>query len=444
MTNKGDRAVILAAGLGTRMRSSHPKATHRLAGLPMLRHLLLACEPVFEAITVVVGPDMPALIDMARPHATAVQTERLGTAHAALAAAAGFGEGDVAILFADNPLIRESTLRHLLTRRRENGAGLALMAMRPADPARYGRLLLDAAGNVARIVEWADANPDERAIGLCNGGALCGPARLLLPWLQRIRADNAKGEYYLTDLVGLAVGDGEAVIAVEAPEDELRGINSRAELAAAEASLQQRLRRAALDAGATLTAPETVFFSHDTRLAPDTIVGPHVVFGPGVSVEGAAEIRAFSHLEGCRIAAGAVIGPYARLRPGSDVGADAHVGNFVELKATSLGAGAKANHLAYLGDATIGAGTNIGAGTITCNYDGFAKHRTTMGQGVFVGSNSTLVAPVTLGDGAFTAAGSTITGDVPANAMAFGRARQQNAEGRAEAFRAAQKAKGKH
>ena len=384
---------------------------------------------------------MAALADMARPHASAVQTERLGTAHAALAAAGGFGGGDVAILFADNPLIGEATLRRLLARRRESGAGLALMAMRPADPARYGRLVLDAAGNVTRIVEWADATPEERAIGLCNAGALCGPAGLLLPWLRRIRPDNAKGEYYLTDLVGLAVADGQAVIAVEAPEDELRGINSRAELAAAEAGLQHRLRTAAMEAGATLTAPETVFFSHDTRLAPDTVVGPHVVFGPGVSVEGAAEIRAFSHLEGCRVAAGAVIGPYARLRPGSDVGPDAHVGNFVELKATILGAGAKANHLAYLGDATIGAGTNIGAGTITCNYDGFAKHRTTMGQGVFVGSNSTLVAPVTLGDGAFTAAGSTITGDVPANAMAFGRARQQNADGRAGAFRAAQKAK---
>ncbi len=441
MTDKRNHAVILAAGLGTRMKSAQPKASHRIAGLPMLRHLLIACEPVFDSMTVVIGPGMESLAGMAQPHAIAIQTDRLGTAHAALAAADDFGEGEVAILFADNPLIREATLRHLLERRQASGAGLALMAMRPADPARYGRLVLDASGRVTRIVEWADASAEERAIGLCNGGALCGPASLLLPWLRRIRPDNAKGEYYLTDLVRLAVADGQAVIAVEAPEEELRGINSRAELAAAEASLQARLRLAAMEAGATLTAPETVFFSHDTHLAPDTVVGPHVVFGPGVSVDGPAEIRAFSHLEGCRIAAGAIIGPYARLRLGSDVGSNAHVGNFVELKAATLGEGAKANHLAYLGDATIGAGTNIGAGTITCNYDGFAKHRTILGQGVFVGSNSTLVAPVTLGDGAFTAAGSTITADVPANAMAFGRARQQNAEGRAEAFRAAQKSR---
>jgi bifunctional UDP-N-acetylglucosamine pyrophosphorylase/glucosamine-1-phosphate N-acetyltransferase len=313
------------------------------------------------------------------------------------------------------------------------------MAMRPADPARYGRLVLDDAGHVVRTVEWADATPEERTIGLCNAGALCGQAALLRRWLHRIRPDNAKGEFYLTDLVQIANADGATVIAIEAPEDELRGINSRAELAAAEACLQQRLRAAAMQGGATLVAPDTVFFSHDTHLGPDTVVGPHVVFGPGVSVEGPSEIRAFSHLEGCRVAAGAVIGPYARLRPGTDVGPAAHVGNFVELKAANIGAGAKVNHLSYIGDATIGAATNIGAGTITCNYDGFAKYRTSIGARVFVGSNSTLVAPVTLGDGAFTAAGSVITSDVPQDAMAFGRARQQNAEGRAEAFRAARK-----
>jgi bifunctional UDP-N-acetylglucosamine pyrophosphorylase/glucosamine-1-phosphate N-acetyltransferase len=421
------------------MKSRLPKAAHKLAGLPMLRHLLNSAGAVFDSITVVTGPGMEVLADMAKPHAVAIQTERLGTAHAALAAAAHFGDGDVAILFADNPLIREATLARLLGARREAGAGLALMAMRPADPARYGRLVLNDEGHVIRIVEWADATEEERAIGLCNAGALCGPAALLLPWLHRIRPDNARGEYYLTDLVGLAVADGQRVIAVEAPEDELRGINSRAELAAAEASLQARLRAAAMEAGATLTVPDTVYFSHDTQLAPDTVVGPHVVFGPGVRVEGAAEIRAFSHLEGCIVAEGAVIGPYARLRPGADVGPGAHVGNFVELKAASLGAGAKVNHLSYIGDADVGAGTNVGAGSITCNYDGFAKHRTTIGERVFVGSNSTLVAPVTLGDGAFTAAGSVVTRDVPADAMAFGRARQDNAEGRAAAFRAARK-----
>jgi bifunctional UDP-N-acetylglucosamine pyrophosphorylase/glucosamine-1-phosphate N-acetyltransferase len=439
MTKSAAVAIILAAGLGTRMKSRLPKAAHKLAGLPMLRHLLNSAEPVFDGITVVIGPGMDGLAHTAAPHPIAVQTERLGTAHAALAAAETFGAGDVAILFADNPLIRTTTLQNLLDARRAAGAGLALMAMRPADPARYGRLVLDSAGDVIRIVEWADATEPERAIGLCNAGALCGPAALLLPWLHRIRPDNARGEYYLTDLVRLAVGDGERVIAVKAPEDELRGINSRAELAAAEASLQARLRAAAMEAGATLTAPDTVFFSHDTQLAPDTVVGPHVVFGPGVRVEGAAEIRAFSHLEGCIVAEGAIIGPYARLRPGADVGQGAHVGNFVEIKAASLGAGAKVNHLSYIGDADVGAGTNIGAGTITCNYDGYAKHRTTIGARVFVGSHSTLVAPVALGDGAFTAAGSVVTRDVPADAMAFGRARQDNAEGRAAAFRAARK-----
>jgi bifunctional UDP-N-acetylglucosamine pyrophosphorylase/glucosamine-1-phosphate N-acetyltransferase len=428
-------AVILAAGLGTRMKSSLPKAAHPIAGRPMLRHLLEAADEVFGHIVVVAGPEMDVLARLAAPHPVVVQHDRLGTAHAALCAAAEFGDGEVVILFADNPLIRPETLRRLIARRRDSGAGLALMAMRPADPARYGRLVQDEAGHVTRIVEWADATPAERAIGLCNAGALCGPADRLLPWLREIRPNNAKGEYYLTDLVGLAVRDGAAVVFAEADEAELRGINSRAELAAAEAVVQQRLRAAAMDAGATLTAPETVFFSADTKLAPDTVVGPHVVFGPGVVVTGPAEIRAFSHLEGCEVGAGAIIGPYARLRPGTVVGQGAHVGNFVELKATQLGDGAKANHLAYIGDASVGARTNIGAGTITCNYDGYDKHRTVIGEGVFVGSDSVLVAPVTLQDGAFVAAGSVITRDVEADAMAFGRGRQANVAGRAREFR---------
>jgi bifunctional UDP-N-acetylglucosamine pyrophosphorylase/glucosamine-1-phosphate N-acetyltransferase len=435
-------AVILAAGLGTRMKSAQPKASHPIAGRPMLRFLLDAAAPVFDHVTVVIGPGMESLATLAAPHSTVIQHDRLGTAHAALCAQAHFGDGEVAILFADNPLIRTETLERLLSERRASGAGLALMAMRPADPARYGRLVVEqrAEGQtVIRIVEWADASAAERAIPLCNAGALCGPADKILPWLTAITPENAKGEYYLTDLVKLAVADGARVVAVEADEAELRGINSRAELAQAEAVVQRRLRDAAMEGGATLVAPETVFFTHDTQLGPDTMVGPHVVFGPGVSVEGPAEIRAFSHLEGCHVAAGAVIGPYARLRPGTRVGEGAHVGNFVELKATSLGAGAKANHLSYLGDAQIGAGTNIGAGTITCNYDGYAKHRTTIGQKVFVGSDSVLVAPVTLGDGAFVAAGSVITQDVPADAMAFGRARQKDIPGRAAEFRATRK-----
>jgi len=440
--NNASSAIILAAGLGTRMKSALPKALHAIAGRPMLRHLLDSAEQVFDRIAVVVGPDMEVLARLAAPHPTAIQHDRLGTAHAALAAEAFFADGEVAILFADNPLIQPETLRRLLAERQNSGAGLALMAMRPADPARYGRLVVEQTTDgpaVTRIVEWADASEAERAITLCNAGALCGPARLLLPWLRAIRPDNARGEYYLTDLVRLAVADGARVVAVEADEAELRGINSRAELAEAEAVVQHRLRQTAMAGGATLTAPDTVFLTHDTKLGPDTVVGPHVVFAAGVTVEGPAEIRAFSHLEGCHVGPGAIIGPYARLRPGTVIGPAAHVGNFVELKATRLGEGAKANHLSYLGDADIGAGTNIGAGTITCNYDGTHKHRTTIGKGVFVGSDSVLVAPIDLGDGAFVAAGSVITADVPADAMAFGRARQTEILGRAAAYRAARK-----
>jgi bifunctional UDP-N-acetylglucosamine pyrophosphorylase/glucosamine-1-phosphate N-acetyltransferase len=439
-SHPGATAIILAAGMGTRMKSALPKAAHPIAGRPMLAHLIATCEAVFGRIVTVIGPGMDALAAIAAPHAAVIQHERRGTAHAALQAGAAFGDGEVAVLFADNPLITQASLERLLDERATSGAGLALMAMRPADPARYGRLVMDG-DRISRIVEWADASTAERTIPLCNAGALCASASRLLPWLQAIRADNAQGEYYLTDLVELAVRDGAAVVAVEAPEDELRGINSRAELAAAEAVVQHRLRAAAMDGGATLTAPETVFLAADTMLGPDTVVGPHVVFGPGVTVDGPAEIRAFSHLEGCRVGAGAVVGPYARLRPGTMLGARTHVGNFCELKAASLGEGAKVNHLTYLGDASVGAGTNIGAGTITCNYDGYAKHRTEIGARVFVGSDSVLVAPVRLGDGSFVAAGSVVTRDVAPDAMAFGRARQSDVAGGAEVFRKGRSAK---
>ncbi len=428
-------AVLLAAGLGTRMKSMLPKALHPIAGRPMLQHLIASCTGVFDRVVVVVGPGMDALTRAAAPHSVVVQTNRLGTAHAALQAAAQFGDGDVAVLYADNPLIRPATLRRLLDRRRTTGVALALLAMRPADPGRYGRVVTDGE-DVQRIVEWADATEDERGIGLCNAGVLCAPAADFLRWLQQVQP-SPKGEFYLTDCVGLARSEGRRVAVVEAPAEELRGINSRAELAEAEATVQGWLRLAAMDGGATLTAPDTVFLSADTVLAPDVTVQPHVVFGPGVSVASGAEIRAFSHLEGCEIGPGALIGPYARLRPGTVVADSAHVGNFVELKATHLGVGAKANHLSYLGDSTIGPGTNIGAGTITCNYDGFAKHRTTIGAGVFVGTSAVLVAPVTLGDGSFVAAGSVVTRDVTPDAMAFGRAPQVEKPGRAAAFRAA-------
>lgn len=428
-------AILLAAGFGTRMKSAMPKAMHRIAGRPMLAHLIESCAGVFDRIVVVVGPGMDALAAIAAPHAVVVQHDRLGTAHAALQAAAHFGTGDVTVLYADNPLIRPDTLRRLLAERGQ--AGLALLAMRPADPGRYGRVVMDGA-DVIRIVEWADTNEVERAIGLCNAGVLCAPAAAFVGWLRAV-TPSPKGEYYLTDCVALARADGVRVAAVEAPAEELRGVNSRAELAEAEATVQGWLRTAAMAGGATLTAPDTVMLSADTVLAPDTVVGPHVVFGPGVRVETGAEIKAFSHLEGAHVGEGAVIGPYARLRPGTVVEADAHVGNFVELKATRLGTGAKANHLSYLGDSTVGPGTNIGAGTITCNYDGYAKHRTTIGAGVFVGTSAVLVAPVTLGDGAFVAAGSVITRDVAADDMAFGRAQQTVRAGRAKLYRDARK-----
>jgi bifunctional UDP-N-acetylglucosamine pyrophosphorylase / glucosamine-1-phosphate N-acetyltransferase len=427
-------AIILAAGLGTRMKSRLPKAMHPIAGRPMLRHLIASCEAVFDRIVVVVGPEMEQVAALAAPHVPVVQHDRLGTAHAALQALPHFGEGDVAVLYADNPLIRPETLERLLARRRAGDAGLVLLAMRPDDPGRYGRVLTEG-GYVTRIVEWADASEAERAGTLCNAGVLCAAAGDFARWLRAIRNDNAKAEYYLTDAVTEATAEGARVAALEAPYEELRGINSRPELAEAEATVQRWLRRAAMEAGVTMTAPDTVFLSADTAFGIDVTVGPNVVFGPGVSVADNVEIRAFSHLEGCRVEQEALIGPYARLRPGTVVGARAHVGNFVELKAASLGEGAKANHLSYLGDASIGAGSNIGAGTITCNYDGFAKHRTSIGERVFVGSDAVLVAPVSIGDGAFVAAGSVITNPVEGDAMAFGRARQQNKPGLASLFR---------
>ncbi|MBV9735043.1 MAG: bifunctional UDP-N-acetylglucosamine diphosphorylase/glucosamine-1-phosphate N-acetyltransferase GlmU [Acidisphaera sp.] len=427
-------AIILAAGHGTRMRSALPKALHRIAGEPLLRHLLRSCEAVFDRIVVVVGPGMEAVAALAAPHASVVQRERLGTAHAALQAADRFGESEVAVLYGDNPLIAPDTLRRLLSRRRAAQAGLALLAMRPPDPGRYGRVIVEQ-DRVRRIVEWADATEAERAGGLCNAGVFCAAAADMARWLRRVCPDNASGEYYLTDVVAHARAEGAPVVAVEAPWAETRGINSRAELAEAEAEVQRRLREAAMQAGVTMVAPGTVFLCADTVLAPDVTIGPNVVFGPGVSVGPGVEIRAFSHLEGCTVETGAIVGPFARLRPGALVGERAHVGNFVELKATRLGRGAKANHLSYLGDAEVGEGANIGAGTITCNFDGYAKHRTSVGARAFVGSDAVLVAPVTVGEGAFVAAGSVITEDVAADAMAFGRARQTHKPGRAAAFR---------
>jgi bifunctional UDP-N-acetylglucosamine pyrophosphorylase/glucosamine-1-phosphate N-acetyltransferase len=416
------------------MKSALPKPLHKIAGRSMLRHLLTSCEQVFDRIVVVVGPGMDAVRQEAAPHASVVQQERHGTAHAALVAADQFGDGDVAILYADNPLIRPETLRRLIDRRAAGDAALALLAFRPADAGRYGRVITRN-GYVERIVEWIDAAEVERAETLCNAGVLCAAATDMARWLRDVRADNAKGEYYLTDVVALAHANGGRVAAVEAPADEVSGVNSRSELAAAEAVVQSWLRADAMDAGVTMTDPGSVFLCTDTQLAPDVTIEPNVVFGPGVRIAPGAMIRAFSHLEGCIVGPNCIVGPYARLRPGAELCEHVHIGNFVEVKAAKLGAGAKANHLTYLGDADIGAGTNIGAGTITCNYDGYNKDRTTIGANAFIGSDTALVAPVTVGDGAIIGAGSVITEDVPPDALALARGRQANKEGRAAVLR---------
>ncbi len=432
-------AIILAAGLGTRMKSTLPKTLHQLAGRSMLRHLLASCEPVFDRIVIVLGPDMEAVAKEAAPHHCVVQHERLGTAHAALQAIEQFGTGQAAVLYADNPLIRTATLSRLLDGHAPHG--LSLLAFRPGDPGKYGRVIAGSDGLVERIVEFADASEAERAVNLCNAGVLCGAAPDMARWLRAVRNDNAKGEYYLTDLVALARADGRPVTAIEAPADELAGVNSRGELARAEAVLQGWMRDAAMEAGVTMIDPASVFLSADTRLAADVTIEPHVFFGPGVTVASRAMIRSFSHLEGADIGPGAIVGPFARLRPGAKLEQDVHVGNFVEVKASTLGPGVKANHLSYIGNAIVGTKTNIGAGTITCNYDGFNKYTTTIGARVFVGSDTSLVAPVSVGDGAIIAAGSVITENVEPDALAVARGRQVQKPGRAIDMRAAAVAK---
>jgi len=437
MTDKPFAAVILAAGLGTRMRSTLPKVLHGLAGRPMIGHLAATVATLAPAkVVVVTAPGMEAVVKAASPAEGAVQQPALGTGHAvqaALPALAGF-TGDVLVLYGDSPLITAETLRAMLAKR-QSGAAVVVLGFRPADPTGYGRLVADAAGQLDRIVEHKEANAAERAIGLCNSGFMAIDGAVLPGLLARLRNDNAKGEYYLTDIVAHARAQKLACGYVEAPAEELIGVNSRAELAVAEAIAQTRLRAAAMAAGATLLDPASTYFSFDTQLGSDVVVEPNVFFAPGVVVGNNVRVKAFSHLEGCRIAEGAVIGPFARLRPGAELGRDVHVGNFVEVKNAVIEAGAKANHLTYLGDARVGAGSNIGAGTITCNYDGFGKYHTDIGAGAFIGSNTALVAPVSVGDHAIVGAGSTIARDVPAGAVALTRAEQQSLPGSAERFR---------
>jgi bifunctional UDP-N-acetylglucosamine pyrophosphorylase/glucosamine-1-phosphate N-acetyltransferase len=437
--------VVLAAGKSTRMKSDRSKVLHPIAGVPLISHVLATVKSLKPAkLVVVIGPDGESVAKAVAPTATAIQHERLGTGDAVKAARSqlkGFA-GDVLVIYGDSPFLSAETLKKMVRRRRSGKTppAVVVLGFKPADPARYGRLVLGRDGGLERIVEWAEASEAERKIGFCNSGVMVIDGKRLSGFLDKLSNKNAKGEYYLTDLVGIARKQGLTAAAIEAPADELLGVDSRAGLAHAEALMQARLRERAMDEGATLVAPETIFLSADTRLGRDVTVHPHVVFGPGVTVGDSTEIRSFSHLEGAVIGEAAMIGPFARLRPGTRVGAGAHIGNFVELKATSLGAGAKANHLAYLGDASIGAKANIGAGTITCNYDGIAKHQTEIGAGAFTGSNSTLVAPVRLGAGAYVTAGSVITEDVESDAMAFGRSRQVAKPGRARDFRAARAA----
>ncbi len=434
--------VVLAAGKSTRMKSDRSKVLHPVAGVPLISHVLAAVKALKPARTiVVVGPDGDEVARTVAPLPTAIQARRLGTADAVKAARAdlkGFA-GDVLVIYGDSPFLTTETLKKMIRRRRSGKTrpAVVVLGFRPVDPARYGRLVLGKDGGLDRIVEWAEASEAERKIGFCNSGVMVVDGKRLSGFLDKVSNKNAKGEFYLTDLVGIARKQGLGAAAIEAPADELLGIDSRANLADAERLMQQRLRARAMDDGATLVAPETVFFSADTRIGRDVTIHPHVVFGPGVTVANRTEIRSFSHIEGAVIGEAAIVGPFARLRPGTRVGAGAHVGNFVELKATSLGAGAKANHLAYLGDASVGAKANIGAGTITCNYDGISKYRTEIGAGAFTGTNSTLVAPVRLGAGAYVTAGSVITEDVESEAMAFGRSRQVVKPGRAREFRAA-------
>jgi len=430
--------VVLAAGAGTRMKSALPKVLHPLANRPMLAHVLAHAEALKPSrIVGVIAPGATAVARAFAPHPTVVQGKPLGTGHAAKAALPALHghDGPVLVVFGDAPLVTTASLRKLVAACRKAGAAVGVLGFVARDPTPYGRLIVRD-GELVKIVESKDADPSEQTVTFSNSGVMCIDGRLIASLLGAIRNDNAKREFYLTDAVRLARDAGHRAIAVEGEEAEFQGINSRAELAVAEQALQQRLRAAAMAGGVTMTDPGTVWLSADTRFGTDVTIAPNVRFGPGVSVGADTVINAFCDIEGVRIGRGVLVGPFARIRPGSEVADGVHIGNFVELKATRMAKGAKANHLAYLGDSDIGAGSNIGAGTIAVNYDGYGKHRTVIGADVFIGSNSSLVAPLTVGRGANVTAGSVVTEDVPAGALAFGRARQVTKKGRAAALRA--------
>jgi bifunctional UDP-N-acetylglucosamine pyrophosphorylase/glucosamine-1-phosphate N-acetyltransferase len=434
-------AIVLAAGEGTRMRSTLPKVLHAVGGRPLIAHVLgAAMKAGCGDIAVVVGPGHDAVAREVRaltPKAKIFeQRQRRGTAHAVLAArkALRAKPDDILVMFGDTPLVRPQVLRELRTAL-ARGAAVAVLGFRPAQPAGYGRLITRG-DELLAIVEERDATAEQRTITLCNGGLMAFAGKTALTVLDRIDNNNSKGEFYLTDAVAIARDMGLKAVAIETGEDDMRGINTKAQLAETEAVLQNRLRAAALEIGVTMVAPETVFLCADTKFGKDVTIEPNVVFGPGVTVDDGALIRAFSHLEGAHVGKGARVGPFARLRPGADLGAYVHIGNFVEVKEAKLQAGAKANHLSYIGDARVGSGANIGAGTITCNYDGAAKHRTEIGKGAFIGSNSSLVAPVKIGAGAYVGSGSVVTRNVPDGALTLERSEQRIKPGWAKRLRA--------
>ena len=433
--------VILAAGQGTRMRSDTHKVLHPIAGKGLLMHLLDSVARLGAEKSVVVvgkGRDQVEKALEGRKVSIAHQAEQKGTAHAvqqAKDALAGY-EGAVLILYGDTPFVEPETLKRMLDRLDgDGGPGVVVLASTPADPLKYGRIILGEGDHIAKMVEYKDATEEERAVRLCNSGMMAARAKDLFRWLDEVGNDNAAGEYYLPDVVNIAAAEGRDAVVIEADPYETAGVNSRAELAHLELDWQRRRREQALQDGATLIDPESVWFAHDTKLGRDVTVEPHVVFGPGVEIADGATVKAFSHIEGATIATKAVIGPFARLRPGAKVGERAKVGNFVEVKKATLGTGAKVNHLSYIGDAEIGADANIGAGTITCNYDGFGKYGTVIGEGAFIGSNTALVAPVTVGAGAIVGAGSVITKDVEADSLAVERNEQRGVAGWAKRFR---------
>jgi bifunctional UDP-N-acetylglucosamine pyrophosphorylase/glucosamine-1-phosphate N-acetyltransferase len=440
MTRAG---IVLAAGMGTRMKSALPKVMHTIAGLPILGHVVKAMRGAgIDRIVVVTASDAESVRAFAASLGaeSVVQEQQLGTGHAAACAREVLStfSGPLMVTYGDHPLFTAETFEASFAAREK--AGMALVAFRPHDPAAYGRVILDSEGFVARMVEFKDATTEERKVDLCNAGVIAADAKSFFRWSAALKNDNVQKEYYLTGVPLLARAEGVCCAVVEADEPEMMGVNSRAELAAAEAAMQVRLRARALDAGVGMIAPETVFLSHDTILEPDAQLGPYLFFGPGVTVRSGAEIRAFSHLEGAEIGHGALIGPFARLRPGARIEDDVHIGNFVEVKNARIEKGAKANHLTYLGDARVGAGANIGAGTITCNYDGFDKHFTDIGAGSFIGSNAALVAPVKVADGTYVGAGSVITKETARDSLAVTRAEQKEIPGWAAKFRTRKKA----